>query len=278
MHPRLGKAKLMAVATCWIGLLAIGLILAGCGNTHSNTTTSSPSFKPLTPREAETLGGESEESAAFTANFWVTSELEQGDGSTSRQRFGLGDLSPADRFAAPNGYESLAGACEVDGKRDALIPGVLIVEDTTERFPIELNTGMVIEWPFQAGYSKLGPEADIAQAFSSGSSCAPFGGVETKAEVTFNLTDGETGRHKFLIVVHNYYSPGHPQGDTESLGFLRVGFFPATYTGWEPICISASAPLEDGFVRPDGGPINEQDYEQYETSPHALGWAGVPRC
>jgi hypothetical protein len=271
--------RLVLIGRVMAVVLIVGL-LAGCGSSSKEeSSTRSTGFTPLTQQDAEEIKDESAESAeSFTADFWVTSNLEQGDGSTAQQRFGLGELSPADRFAAPNGFSALTNACEVDSRRDALIPGVLIVKDTTERFPIELNTGVIIERPFQAGYTSVGPETDIAQAFSSGPSCAPFNDPSTNAEVTFNLTEEETGRHKFLIVVHNYYSPGHPQGDTESLGYLRVGFFPAIYTGWEPLCISASAPLEDGFVRPDGGPISEQDHEQYETSPHAQGWAGVPHC
>lgn len=264
----------------WLALvLMLGLALgvASCGGGESSDSSTADTSPPQEPVESASATEYSP--PTFTANFWVTEYLEQSDGSTSRQRFGLGDLAAADQFDPPSGYESLVATCEVDRKRDALIPGVLIAEDTTERFPIELSSGIVIERPFQEGYADLGPETSMAQAFSSGPSCEPGGELEnTEAEVTFSLAHGETGRHRFLIVVHNYYSPRHPQGDAESLGFLRVGFFPTLYTGWEPTCISASAPLEDGFARPDGKPIGEADSERYETKPHALGSAGVDEC
>lgn len=265
-------ARTLKIAT---PVLICTAMLAGCGGGSSNP----PAAESPSPEPVKTTSASDYSSPTFTPNFWVREELEQGDGSTARQRFGLADLSPADRFDAPPGYESLAGACEVNQSRDALIPGVLVAEDTTERFPIELNTGIVIERPFHESYAELGPNTSIAQAFSSGPSCEAGGELENPStEVTFNLSEAETGRNPFLIVVHNYYSPGHPHGDTESLGFLRVGFTPTLYTGWEPTCISASASLENGFVRPDGQSINQQEYESYETTPQAYDAADLPPC
>lgn len=260
-----------------IPALACAVALASCGSGEgsSPTTVAEPPPEPAESSEASDYSP-----PVFTATFWVTEDLEQGDGSTARQRFGLTELSPADRFDAPNGYESLAGACEVNPKRDALIPGVLIAEDTTRRFPIDLETGIVIERPFHESYAELGPDTSIAQAFSSGASCEPGGELEdTSGEVDFHLSDGETRRHRFLIVVHNYYSPGHPNGDEENLRFLRIGFNPyLSYRGWEALCVSASAPLDAGFVRLDGKPINEQDYETYETTLHAYDTANLSNC
>lgn len=202
-------------------------------------------------------------SGSFSPTFWIESDAELPDGSSARERMELGDLVAASDFEASGGFAGLSEACEVDAQRDALLPGKLVVENTTKRFPIEITSGIVVGTrPTAAGENPYPekPVTDIAQNFETDPSCEPYAGA---APVEFELSSGETGRQNFLIVVHDYYSPAHPGGRKSDLGDLRTGInFPIPLaTDWERTCVSASAPLDGELTRLDGGPITEHQFE-----------------
>lgn len=255
----MGAAKqstLVVLFTCGL----VGLLI-GCGSTEA-TTSSTADAPPETVHEEADSETVAQAPNSFTPNFWIESESEQPDGSSARQRMELGGLSAAGDFQTPRGFAGLANTCDVDYQRDAFLPGKLTVENTTKRFPIEITSGIMIGVaPYLPGE---GPKeelvADVAQDFSTGQSCeanAAFASVE------FELSSGETGRHSFLIVVHEYYSPAYPQGRKSALNERRVGIanpIPLA-TDWEQTCVSASVPLDGEFARPDGEPITEHQFD-----------------
>jgi hypothetical protein len=247
-------------------LFLLSVVLLGCGGTSSTADVS-----PDTTYEDTYSETPAQAAVPFSANFWVKTEAKQSDGSSARAQLELGDLVAAGDFIAPEGFAGLTNTCDLDFQRDALIPGELTVENTTNGFPIAITSGIMIAKPFspEEGFYSLGPETSVAQSFSSSQSCEPANELDMRATVDFELSDGETGRHKFLIVVHEYYSPEYPQGDIESLGYLRGGiYFPAMSSDFDQTCVSASVPVDGIFVRLDGKRIPEYAYEPSD----------LPRC
>lgn len=253
----------------FISLLVLLAVLGGCGG---GTASSSPSVVPEEPITEET-----EEPAVvqtppeFNSNIRIDSGAEHEDGSSARLRMELDELVAATAFEAPEGFEGLANACDVDYRRDAFVPGKFAVENTTKRFAIEISTGIFVGIGSTAAgedpYPNL-PDVDVAQGFSDGPSCEVglYPGAGAAAGIDFTIDPHGTGDQNFLIVIHDYYSPAKPGGRKEDAANLRVGIFfpPPLFNDWDRTCVSASAPLDGGTVRIDGNSITDRQFEPAE--------------
>lgn len=244
-----------------LGLL-LAVVLAGCGGNYTNSQTPAPSE----PAYEDTYSEPYEETAEFEDNFWIAATTESGDGSTADLKLRVGDLVAAEDYVAPEGFAGLESACEVDDERDALIPGELVVTNTTDRFPIEIDTGVMVAKPFDnegtLAFGSKGLNVSVAQRFSDHDGCE-FEEADLLAEVNFELSEDEIGSHEFIVIVHDYYSPEQPDGDEANLGYLRIAIDDRSsiITGWEQTCVSASLPLDGSSARLDGKRFTERAYE-----------------
>lgn len=239
----------------WLYISLAGAIcttlVAGCGGNGTNTQLDTKSETAAEVAQEETT---TSSVGSFEASFRIVSEAEDDDGSTVAQKLEFADLVAASDFEAPEGFERLANVCEVGRRRDAVIPGELVVRNTTNGFPVTFLSGITITWPFDRGL-----DASVAQQFSDGPSCEPSEDTDIVASVEFDIKPAGTNTHEFLIVVRDYFSPRYPKGDSEGLADLRATLH-TLYTGWTQTCLSASAPLDGSFAQLDGGSITERAY------------------
>lgn len=267
-----GESKLLTARPPLLVLsgLVFLAMLAGCGS-------ASPSAEPTDAQGAEPTGESASEVSSppppaqpsFNGKLWLEVDIEQPDGSTGHERLELGNISRANDFVPPAGFDDLTTVCAVDDQRDAVIPGRLIVRSTTSGFPLDLQAGMEITRPIlgageYGGTSYKGIVTDVAQTFRGGEYACDGEGESSEPSVTeFELDPGQTGRQNFLILVRDYYSPKFPGGNSEELAFLRVRFSPAAAVASrsEYTCISSSAPLDGEAVRLDGGPTTDEGYD-----------------
>lgn len=137
----------------------------------------------------------------------------------------LGELikgSAAAGVAHPNGPKFVVGAnCPVDSATSAVIPGSMTVTATTVEFATPISAGFLLtkEGPgdIKLHDGKISIDVDYGQCFAQNSdNFALIGGVGVTWQTPF--TKGQSGRMDFFIVIHNYYSPATPNGDTAYLG------------------------------------------------------------
>lgn len=148
------------------------------------------------------------------------------------------------RFGAPLSGETAGGAvhpldsalvvddvCDFDPQTDAVVFGQLVVTATTEGFDTDIGTAFTVN-PLGDDVT-TGSHDDgrvgIAQSFADGPECEylsseNYGVEDARVHWSEPVPSGETRTHEFYAVLHAYYSPSAPEGDTEWLS--THGFTP----------------------------------------------------
>jgi hypothetical protein len=141
----------------------------------------------------------------------------------------LGELikgSAAAGVAHPDEPKFVVGAnCPIDAVTDAVIPGSMTVTATTVGFATPISArfrltdgGSDLNSRFDG---KISVDVDYGQCFALNSeNYSLTGGVGVTWQTPF--TKGESGRMNFFIIIHDYYSPANPNGDTGYLSGEEV--------------------------------------------------------
>ena len=148
----------------------------------------------------------------------VSFKMEAAGGYTASGvlRFGrVVSLRTPQSLVVGTALAGVGSACTVDQLFDAVIPFDLTVTNTTKGFPSQVAFGLN---PLARSANGLAPA--IEQAFTNGPTChSPQLGAENGSGggVTDDLPVG--GRATFLgfYIIHNYFSPDFPKGDSSLL-------------------------------------------------------------
>jgi hypothetical protein len=211
--PRLGGVALPAAGRLWGGgsprALRWLLLLAGIGIVALLLTAgpSSHSGGPSTTTIASPIP------AGQTRGVYTFVEAEP-DGRSFQGSLALGPPAPVARGSAA--YEALtAGGCRVDPRGDAIIPGYLVLTNTSRGLSA---FGVVrLEW-------RSGPITGVDLSGSNGLACRATTGVPTAStQSTKPLSPGQSMTAALFVVLAGYYTPGHPQGDPSVLRRARLG-------------------------------------------------------
>jgi hypothetical protein len=162
-----------------------------------------------------------------------TWQVELEDGSTYEVTAALGELQSYDDPALIGGLGAFGQVCDVDYDRDAFIPLMLRATSTTPGFTTEASIHL-----YAAAYTEDGADAAAAEQAATRISFQseayyPDGAVCHEAEPeglgrhVLGVRFGEmvTGVEKSMpawLVVKDYFSPAHPDGDREALALWQL--------------------------------------------------------
>jgi hypothetical protein len=171
----------------------------GSGNTSLSTTTSTYTTTTVAPLQAEQLND--------TYNF---TETEVG-GYTFSGWLSLG-APEVFQNGITEGNLTAGSACSINPQTDAVVPGFLTVNNTTQNF--SAIGGVELQWSSGAiGGVEVGYTGGAqCEGEDSGGGSNSFGIESTDAE-----PDGQGASGDFFIVIPDYYSPANPHGNTSLL-------------------------------------------------------------
>lgn len=150
-------------------------------------------------------------------------ETEGRDGSTSRLNLEVADPVKAGDISNLGEY---GGACEADPERDVRVLGQLKATNTTKTFASPVD--VTFSW-----YSSddAAPYGGVIEQ-DRGDDCWPGRGTSSRR---YDLEAGESVTNLFSFVVHDYFSPANPAGDSDALDAYS---FTVPSAGNMPTCIS----------------------------------------
>lgn len=122
-----------------------------------------------------------------------------------------GVVHPAD-----SGFR-LGSACGFDPDVDVWIPARIEITNTTSGFANRSNVAFQLQVPPSASPIVI----DVESNFSNGTSCVTSPSIVTGG-ASVDLDEGAGAVSSFFIVLHDYYSPAHPDGDTVSLEHIEI--------------------------------------------------------
>lgn len=231
-----------------IGLLALAIVLAAGGCGQSPETVAPDHSMSLSTTTEDTASTTEETASPFVPEESFRGEVRARDGSTFDLEVEAGALTK-DRDEIPAEFSDLATTCELDPQRDAVVPIRLNVTSTNdEGFDQDISTGIVV-----SGFHTLDAgdiSWEVAESFSDGPECSESQGIgRLEARVSFKgVGAGEDRSHELLLVIHDYFSPGSPEGREGDLADVRIGF---PITGGVLTCFDAPGGATDLF-RLDG--------------------------
>lgn len=230
MHPvtRLGTAVVLAGAM--VGLLS------GCGSSETKQQECASligdehaaciaELRQEEGKEVPRDGMPPDESStteeAETARFDETAVLylSNEEGYTSKAELQRGLIRPAGPESI-NGSLSAGSACELDYEKDAVEPIQLRVYNTTDQFSASVGMAVRAATPHgelpglhaEIGYSE-GPECLELSGYTSQYSAAEGGGELIAFASTEPLEPGDFISAQGFLILDDYYSPAHPQGN-----------------------------------------------------------------
>ena len=191
------------------GLTLALLLLAACGGSSQGGSASakrsgrrSATSTPTTPATA--VGPQPAPPPSVT--YMISGSA--ADGSTESVQLEFWNPAQAvDTYKPWIGW-SAPTACQVDQQRDALIPGRVMLTNTTSGFSADVA--------LQLNQVGSPPGADSLQAeeqYTSGAQCGASGGATFFVSSNGQLSPGQSETLNFLVIVPGYYSPTNPQGD-----------------------------------------------------------------
>lgn len=204
--------------------ITASLVLVGCAfapehevyqsERRDSTRTSEPEPVPTKAPVDEPAQSE------FTEITWV---MENSEGYSYDLTLALAPASPADSTPHPFNSAIVAGhECGIDPATDAVIPAQLRAVARTQGFetPLSFVIGVV------GGSSNddriaLEGTTECTPSSSGGTSSDAFRGNWSGGGTLFVSGDGPPD-YAFFILVRDYYSPAHPDGDVEWLSGLSA--------------------------------------------------------
>jgi len=205
-------------------MITASLVLAGCAiapehevyqsERRDSTRTSEPEAAPTqapVEKPAQT---------DFTEITWV---MENSDGYSYDLTLALAAASPADSTPHPFNSAIVGGhECGIDPATDAVIPAQLRAVARTAGFetPLSFVIGVV---GGSAGDNRIALEGttECTPSSSGGSSSDAFRGNWSGGGTLYASGDGPPD-YAFFILVRDYYSPAHPDGDAAWLAGLSA--------------------------------------------------------
>jgi hypothetical protein len=190
-----------------------------------------------------------------------TGEVEVNDGSTWDLRIEVGSLGAAsDPESAPDAFQQLTSACEIDPQRDAVMPiRIRTVSTNAEGFDQEISTGLAFQ-QLPGGYDEGDLYFEVASEFSDGAQCT-ISQSPSRLEERVEFSDaspGEQRRHDMLLILHNYYTPAEPGGRADDISGIIAGT--PVVIGAALTCFDGPNGIDGNFML-DGSPLENQTAE-----------------
>lgn len=214
--------------------LIVALVIAACGTSSpgNENTTAAPVYQsasPGTSPKAATSGngatatatgtnstGSTLSAADLIHSVTFTLAADGGYLGSGTLRFGAPVALSTDQSLSDDGQSAGVGsACKIDSASDAAIPFAVQVTNTTPNFPAQIAFGLS---PFAV--DSQGHSPAIEQTFSNGPVChsVDLGGTNAiGGGVTGQMSKDEKATFLGFYIIHNFYSPIHPTGDSALL-------------------------------------------------------------
>ena len=189
--------------------------------------------------------------------------METSDGFTYEAKLTVGEVLDGES-AAERGF--VAASCEFDEQRDAVVPWKAALRNTTPRFDLDLNLGIAWSDPESAREYAVGMDSDFEHGCGE-----PDGGVPGSFACCNLFNPNELAPDDVIVtsggfILHEFYSPREPEGDTSLLSELRFEFSPTLES-----CLSGPG-VGGGYFTLDGTDLSRFEGEGYGELPR------VPRC
>ena len=236
------------------GVVVLVIIIASIGAANSNSQRESVAYEgELSPSELNALEDEREQQAADDRQALADEfGLESGSGTGLVGDWQFSNpagfsytttlsvhvpVRPTAEVAHPSDSAFIAGqSCSIDPESDLVVPVSLVATATTSEFDTPISVSFIVSGG-HASYGGTGVEPsqsdqrlEIEQQFSSGNTCTTVSsavgdylGID-KFGVEGAEPTAEGGRigHDFFVIIHDYYLPVQPKGDTALLDFIAV--------------------------------------------------------
>ena len=188
--------------------------------------------RPASPA-ASAADRDAEAATTFMPKYTYNAHARTQDGTSAELRVELGAVSRPAEAGRPTGFPD-PGVCSVDPQRDAVIPGRIGAANTTSGFTASVPVGFNIK-------TSGGIGVESSSDYSTGPACeAPQDQFDDIVDIAFSdVPPNETRTHAFFLVLHGYYSPSQPDGDTAWLARV-VADFDVRSTGapgWQVTCV-----------------------------------------
>ena len=215
-------ASVRAIAA--VMTISASLVLVGCAiapehevyqsERRDSTRSSEPEPTPTTEVVEEPAQTD------FTEITWV---MENSEGYSYDLTLALAPAAPADSSAHPFNSSIVGGhECGIDPTTDAVIPAQLRAVARTAGFetPLSFVIGVVGGSP---GDDRIALEGttECTPSSSGGNSSDAFRGNWSGGGTLYASGDGPPD-YAFFILVRDYYSPAHPEGDADWLSGLSA--------------------------------------------------------
>jgi hypothetical protein len=216
-----------SIKSATVGALVFGLVVAGAAfgigaatNSKEGSATISSFDPPVTqdyatattepyvPSTTSAITSSETPLAAGTAGGYVLTGSDS-NGYSSRVTLSV-DQPVKVSAAASSSVGRKVAACPVDPNTDALVPVEVQVANTTASFPSVLGMNLVVD------STGLDVATDIR--YASGPTCNTPGSSSSDQvfglEYDESIAPGAAASTVFFLVLHGYYSPNLPSGDT----------------------------------------------------------------
>jgi hypothetical protein len=250
MHIPTPRRTLLAAG----GLIPILAISGGCG---SSTSSPDQGGAPVTTLATPSQPGQSPDlPPASTASGaphtdWSTGTWHFKNAAGFSYDLMIGISDPMDKGAAQRRHPTdstavIGSACDIDNATDAVIPGYLEATATTQGFDTEISASFTFNHSTeQSPYDGHGvaPSNDdsrieVEQYLSTGAECVDLSstnswGYGAPEPVTVHWSvpqaDGASVTSAFTVIIHDFYSPATPSGDSDLLRWLTIR---PLWSGW----------------------------------------------
>lgn len=235
-------------------LLALTVVLAGCGSVNTPTEpTTSPSSSVQPSASTSPPPARSSAPRSFTATKTWTWESKNPTGYTAHYAFSVG--SPVKLHSAPimpgfTQQSDISGACsDFSPQTDAVLPARLTLTNTTSGFSQDVSTFFELQESFA---SNALSDLEVVSGYTAGPQCEDIGGTDGSGSdwtVDCQLQAQASCSNYSYLLLKNYYSPNNPAGDTKALAAVLLSVEDTTTTSGYVSIVRASGP--GAQVEPD---------------------------